>query len=223
MVEGCGYCAVELRVKGVSLLLLSLYLKTSTPLHCHPNAEILASVVALIKDRRGQWLVAGDFNLSPQELVQTCFGGGVRWSDSLYRRTYGSFKMGVSSSLADWSAPHRPRASVLFEVRLPGSQERSLKLPDFQVRDACEDCRLPERRPGAPEVCILGTNFSSDWISGEFGAFSQWFQEAMYPDEKSGLGRSLAFHRAPSVPAQLARSYCTQAGFGPELSPGSMP
>ena len=70
-VEGCGYCEVELIVKGVSLLLLSLYLETSTPLHCRPNAEILASVIALIKDHRGQWLVAGDFNFSPQDLVQT--------------------------------------------------------------------------------------------------------------------------------------------------------
>ena len=59
-VEGCGYCGVEFPVKGVSLLLLSLYLKASTPRHCHPNAEILASVIALIKDHRGQWLVAGD-------------------------------------------------------------------------------------------------------------------------------------------------------------------
>ena len=74
-----------------------------------------------------------------------------------------------------------------------------MKLPDFQVRDACEDCRLSECRRGMPEVCILGTN---DWISGEFGALSQWFQEAMYPDEKTGRGRS----RSP-------RPHCAQAGL----------
>ena len=55
-VEGCGFCAVEIRVRGVSLLLLSLYLKNSTPLHCHPNAEILARLVAVIKHRRARHL-----------------------------------------------------------------------------------------------------------------------------------------------------------------------
>ena len=70
-VEGCGFCAVEIRVRGVSLLLLSLYLQNSTPLHCHPNAEIVARLVAVIKHHSGQWLVAGDFNLSPQEVADT--------------------------------------------------------------------------------------------------------------------------------------------------------
>ena len=68
-IEGCGYCAVEVRVKGVSLLLLSLYLQSSTPLHHEPNAEILARLTALLKSYPGQWLVAGDFNVSPQELT----------------------------------------------------------------------------------------------------------------------------------------------------------
>ena len=150
VVEGCGYCAVELRVKGVSLLFLSLYLKTSTPLHCHPNAEILASVIALIKEHYGQWLVAGDFNLRPQELVQTALveelGGQILCTGESTVHTggesYFAVFVGHVSIKADWSAPHRPQASVLFEVRLPGSQERSLKLPDFQVRDACEKCRF---------------------------------------------------------------------------------
>ena len=40
-VEGCGFCAVD------------------------PNAEIMARLVAVIKYHSGQWLIAGDFNLSP--------------------------------------------------------------------------------------------------------------------------------------------------------------
>ena len=55
----------------MSLLLLSLYLQNSTPLHCHHNAEIMARVVAVIKHHSGQWLIAGDFNLSPQEVADT--------------------------------------------------------------------------------------------------------------------------------------------------------
>ena len=55
--------------------------------------------------------------------------------------------------------------------------------------------------------------FSDDWISGEFGALFQWYQEAMYPDGKLWRGRSLDFHRAPRVPTQAPRSYCTQAGL----------
>ena len=70
-IEGCGFSAVELRVKGVSLLLLSVYLKNSTPLHCPPNAEILSRLVAILKHRTGPWLVAGDFNVEPQEIAVT--------------------------------------------------------------------------------------------------------------------------------------------------------
>ena len=136
----------------------------------------------------------------------------------------------VSSSLVghvsikvDWSAPHRPHASVLFEVRVPGSQEKSLKFPDFQVRDACEGCRLSEGRPRAPEVRILGTNFFDDWISGEFGAPSQWYQEAMYPEEKLwriGLWIFTVLRGCPHRPQDpTARRQVS----GPGSSLGSMP
>ena len=65
-VEGCGFCAADLRVKGVSLLLLSIYLKNSTPLHCQPNAEILGrpphdlASTSLVNELGGQIICAGE-------------------------------------------------------------------------------------------------------------------------------------------------------------------
>ena len=99
-VEGCGFCAVEIRVRGVSLLLLSLYLKNSTPLHCHPNAEILARLVAVIKHHSGQWLVAGDFNLSPQEVAGTALNWSVNWADSCTLLDFPQLTAGLS-----WTSP----------------------------------------------------------------------------------------------------------------------
>ena len=69
--EGCGFSAVEIRATGVSLLLLSVHLKNSTPLRCPPNAEILSRLMAILKCRTGHWLVAGDFNVEPQEIAAT--------------------------------------------------------------------------------------------------------------------------------------------------------
>ena len=125
-VEGCGFCAVEIRVRGVSLLLLSLYLKNSTPLHCHPNAEILARLVAVIKHHSGQWLVAGDFNLSPQEVADTALvnelGGQLHTVG--FPTTHGGSELdfaitssaiaGLTSVALDWSAPHRPHAKPVY-------------------------------------------------------------------------------------------------------------
>ena len=136
---------VILQWKGavVSLLLLSLYLKNSTPLPCHPNAEILARLVAVIKHHSGQWLVAGDFNLSPQEVAGTALvselGGQLHTVG--FPTTHGASELdfaitssaiaGLISVALDWSAPHRPHASLCIEFLIPGKQDKALRLLDF--------------------------------------------------------------------------------------------
>ena len=73
MIEGCGYTAISLRVKGINLLVASLYLKCDTPLHCPPNSTIVSSVAAVAADHVGQWIIAGGCNVSPTELADCSF------------------------------------------------------------------------------------------------------------------------------------------------------
>ena len=167
-VEGCGFCAVEIRVRGVSLLLLSLYLQNSTPLHCHPNAEIVARLVAVIKHHSGQWLIAGDFNLSPQEVADTALvnelGGQLHTVG--FPTTHGGSELdfaitssaiaGLISVALDWSAPHRPHASLCIEF---------LRLLDFPVNEAVAEPCLAASKPGPIPIKIVNLDFSEDHLA----------------------------------------------------------
>ena len=171
-VEGCGFCAVEIRVRGVSLLLRSLYLKNSTPLHCHPNAEILARLVAVIKHHSGQWLVAGDFNLSLEEVAATALvselGGQLHTVG--FPTTHGGSELdfaitssaiaGLISVALDWSAPHRPHASLCIEFLIPGKQDKALRLLDFPVKEAVAEPCLAATKPGPIPIKIVNQDFS---------------------------------------------------------------
>ncbi|CAE7235281.1 unnamed protein product [Symbiodinium sp. CCMP2456] len=223
--EGCGFCAAEIRLKGVSILLLSLYLKNSTPVHYEPNAEILARLTALLKSYPGQWLVAGDFNVSPRELADTSLvcelGGQVITTGS--PTTHGGTEIdfviasnaiaGMVSVTLDWGAPHRPHASLCIEINMPGQLDKVLQLPNFPVCDAVRDGQLPTDLPAPPSIEVLGQDFSRDPMSVRFGAFSQWCQAAMYPEEKTLRGCSLGFCKRARKPSQPLRQYSTQAGL----------
>ena len=138
-VEGCGFCAADLRVKGVSLLLLSIYLKNSTPLHCQPNAEILGRLAALLKTHVGQWLVAGDFNVTPHDLASTSLVNELSGQIicAVEPTTHGGSELdfvvtspaiaGLTSLQLSW--PHRPHASLCITLVIPGYQDKALRLP----------------------------------------------------------------------------------------------
>jgi len=223
--EGCGFCAAEIRLKGVSLLLLSLYLKNSTPIHYEPNAEILARLTALLKSYPGQWLVAGDFNVSPRELADTtlvCELGGqviTTGSPTTHCGTEIDYVIasnaiaGMVSVTLDWSAPHRPHASLCIELNMPGQLDKVLQLPNFPVCDAARECQLQKGMPAPLPIEVLGQDFSRDPMSVRFGAFSQWCQAAMYPEEKTLRGCSLGFCKRARKPGQPFRQYSTQAGL----------
>ena len=224
-VEGCGFCAVEIRVRGVSLLLLSLYLKNSTPLHCHPNAEILARLVAVIKHHSGQWLVAGDFNLSPQEVAATALvselGGQLHTVG--FPATHGGSELdfaiassaiaGLISVALDWSAPHRPHASLCIEFLIPGKQDKALRLLDFPVKEAVAEPCLAATKPGPIPIKIVNQDFSDDPISQKFSSITRWCQDAMYPSEQLPRGSSVFFTKVARTPGQRYRSFSYQAGL----------
>ncbi|CAE7388393.1 unnamed protein product, partial [Symbiodinium microadriaticum] len=87
----------------------------------------------------------------------------------------------------DWSAPHRPHASMCIELCMPGQRDKALHLPNFPVIDRVEDCQLPADLPAPSPIEILGQDFTEDPMSVRFGVLSQWYQASMYPDEKAGL------------------------------------
>ena len=182
--EGCGFCAAEGRVKGVSLLLVSVYY--STPIQSHPNAEIMGRLVALVRAHVGQWLVAGDFNITPHEMSATNILGEMRGhlltvgeattqggSEIDFVITSYAISGPVQAEL-DWSAPHRPHASLLIQLTMPRNTVTSLRLPEFSVKDAVENATLSMARPLPTGVTILNQGFRQDATAQEVETFSKW-------------------------------------------------
>ena len=224
-IEGCGFCAAEVRVKGVSVLLVSVYLKNSTPIQSHPNAEILGRLVALVRSHAGQWLVAGDFNFTPQELHATnilsvmrghllTVGEATAHGGNEIDFAITSYSIsGLVQADLDWGAPHRPHASLRIQLTMPRNTVTSLRLPEFSVKDAAENAKLSEARPSVEKVTILNRCFPHEDNTKEFASFSKWCQQAMFPDENTDRGGSLAFSRKPVVQGQPLRSHSDQAGL----------
>ena len=154
----------------------------------------------MIKHHSGQWLVAGDFNLSPQEVAATALvselGGQLHTVG--FPTTHGGSELdfaitssaiaGLISVALDWSA-HRPHASLCIEFLIPGKQDKALRLLDFPVNEA------------------------DDPISQKFSSITRWCQDAMYPREQLLRGSSLFFTKVARTPGQRYRSFSYQAGL----------
>ena len=224
-VEGCGFSSVTLRIRGISLLLVSLYLKCSTPLHSAPNASILGRLASSLKNHHGHWLVAGDFNVQPKELAATSFLSEVRGrlvclgeattqggSELDFALTSNGIEGSVSIAM-DWSAPHRPHGGLRLEVRVPGTSDKAFRLPDFPIREA-DDTSPFQLLGGLPDpIEVLGQDFTGDSISKELAALTRSCQEVMYPRESIPRGGSLVLTKRPRVAGQSLWKFSTQASL----------
>ncbi|CAE7393974.1 unnamed protein product [Symbiodinium natans] len=70
-VEGKGYVAVVGRTGKRDIVFISIYLETSVGLTGGHNPTIVGDLIAFIKGLTIEWFVAGDFNLPPQDILET--------------------------------------------------------------------------------------------------------------------------------------------------------
>ena len=79
-VEGCGFLAIELPRVQWRLVIVSVYLQSSTGLQAEPNITIIAALLALLQ-RIPNWVVAGDWNVDMDKFagtnIATSAGGEV--------------------------------------------------------------------------------------------------------------------------------------------------
>ena len=69
-VEGCGFLAIELPRVQWRLVIVSVYLQSSTGLQAEPNITIIAALLALLQ-RIPNWVVAGDWNVDMDKFAGT--------------------------------------------------------------------------------------------------------------------------------------------------------
>ena len=128
--EGCGFEAVDVRLQHTNLLVISVYLKTGTSIHSRPNSSILAELLSLVKNWKGVWIIAGDFNNPPEEIAATnllaemngCLCRvGAPTTDQGREIDYAIVHKALewlSQIRHDWAVPHKPHASLKLKLDL---------------------------------------------------------------------------------------------------------
>ena len=120
---------------------------------------------------------------------------------------------GLISVALDWSAPHRPHASLCIEFLIPGKQDKALTLLDFPVNEAVAEPCLAASKPGPIPIKIVNLDFSEDPISQKLSSITRWCQDATYPGEQVPRGSSVFFTKVARTPGQRFRTFSCQAGL----------
>ena len=76
MARGAQWSAAMVRAKGSDFLLVALYMIVGIGPH-DGNLERLDQVASLIKSITCPWVIAGDFNMTPEELMEAHFVKGI--------------------------------------------------------------------------------------------------------------------------------------------------
>ena len=71
--SGPSWTVVWVRLAKVQLALVSLYLKDGEGPYGDTNCGLLEELAAFLRAQAGPWLVAGDWNCAPEELISTTF------------------------------------------------------------------------------------------------------------------------------------------------------
>ena len=120
---------------------------------------------------------------------------------------------GLISVALDWSAPHRPHASLCIEFLIPGKQDKALRLLDFPVNEAVSEPCLAASKPGHIPIKIVNLDFSEDPISQKLSSVTRCCQDAMYPHEQVPRGSSVFFTKVARTPGQRFRTFSCQASL----------
>ncbi|CAE7357980.1 unnamed protein product [Symbiodinium natans] len=221
IVEGAGIEAICVRRGGVSLLLISVYLKCSTPLDIPPNSEIMAALLSMLSQHKGQWLVAGDWNCTPEELLSTnilphikghLIATGEATCQSGRELDFYIISAGLQGkvrSTVDWTVPHRPHAGLCISLTVPGKRATLRQLPCFPEAIAVEEPVYESASVQTP-ISILGQTSINDVVSLSFARLSAACQKALYPNETMPRGASLDFLRKPALKPDPVGLYSAQ-------------
>ena len=212
--EGCGFEAVDVRLQHTNLLVVSVYLKTGTSIHARPNSSILAELLSLVRNWKGVWIIAGDFNTPPEEIAATnllaemngCLCRvGVPTTDQGREIDYAIVHKALESLCQirlDWAVPHKPHASLSLKLDLGEGlcpammlEPRSQNIEVAQGSDFYKDIQMPLDQPIQGEW--LRDKLPQDASTQHFAAVSQACSECVEPTCPSERGTSLKIVRRP--------------------------
>ena len=219
--EGCGFEAVDVRLQHTNLLVVSVYLQTGTSIHHRPNSSILAELLSLVKNWKGVWIIAGDFNTPPEELAATnllaemngCLCRvGVPTTDQGREIDYAIVHRALESLCQlrmEWAVPRKPHASLTLKLDLGEGLCPAMMLePHSQLVEA--DHHTQGSSPEQGTKVLLDKSFDGEWLGAAlpqdettqlFAAVSHACSECVAPTCPSERGTSLKIIRKPLLQA----------------------
>ena len=143
--KAAGFEAIGLRAGGLDYTLIVLYLKDTEGPTGPRNAEILANLVSYVRSLPEPWVVGGDFNCSPEDLlelsmVQVMRGRLVATGEITCTQGVGAELDFVIVSRAlepyvslevEWCVPWRPHGALLLTIKQAGLADPQWRLQQF--------------------------------------------------------------------------------------------
>ncbi|CAE7377973.1 unnamed protein product [Symbiodinium natans] len=175
-VEGKGYVAVVGRTGKRDIVFISIYLETSVGLTGGHNPTIVGDLIAFIKGLTIEWFVAGDFNLPPQDILETSIESLLRGKvlatnePTIMGGNEIDFAIAshtVSNGLeitTDWDVPFRPFRRPVDDEQAPFQGHFTLVYPSLLLEPRADDA-----------------------ITAGFAGFTQRVEASLYPSDIRGL------------------------------------
>ena len=145
LLEGAGYEAIGVQAQGLTYTMISLYLKDTEGPTGPRNTQILASLVAYVRELPEPWIIGGDWNCTPHVFMQcsvcqvmrgrlitageiTCTQGeGNELDFVLVSRC---IEAAVTLTV-DWQVPWKPHAALKLIVAGAGVADPRWRLQQF--------------------------------------------------------------------------------------------
>ncbi|CAE7038352.1 unnamed protein product [Symbiodinium natans] len=206
MSEGKGFVSVSIRFQGWDLLLVNLYLQSGVGPTGGLNPEILSRLAAVLDQTSTQWLVLGDWNCSPSELLRLGFvykvKGQVVAPNGPTINTGGTLDYAVASKRmapllsvsSSWDVPFKPHCAVTVELRVGVADLPVRQLKGFPLEPTAlcpDELSMPEVQPGG----------LWDWsrpIDYEWASFTAGVEEQLF-SVQAGRGWKLEVSFSPLV------------------------
>jgi hypothetical protein len=211
--EGCGFIATGVRLKGWHLAVVNVYLRDSTGLGAPPNSSIVSALQGFVRSLSFPWIIAGDFNIEPEELQATnlleMLGGRLLCTDEPTLDQGGRLDFAIArksmeslvSISAEWDVPWKPHACLSLTVRADLSNTRMPQLTRFRPIPEKPQGSYTAAKPVTPRS-LLQEEPAADPLSTMLAGLSQAV-EAFWFDRNDGRGCNVPVVFAPLVPRSL--------------------
>ncbi|CAE7504945.1 unnamed protein product [Symbiodinium natans] len=223
MSAGKGFVSVSIRFQGWDLLLVNLYLQSGVGPTGGLNPEILSRLAAVLDQTSTQWLVLGDWNCSPAELLRLGFvdkvkgqvvapGGPTINTGGTLDYAVASKRMApVLSVSSSWDVPFKPHCAVTVELRVGVADLPVRQLKGFPLEPTAlcpDELSMPEVQPGGFWDCSRPIDY--EWASFTAGVEEQLFSVQALQDLLVAPDLQ-SHHLALEIIAQQGRSALKEA------------